>query len=170
MVSGLYRPLNLLALPSIRTLTFLITQINKNGLLSFGGNVSSLDHKISDLPPFIAGFWSDISFANENSVIGITERNHSLSQHNITKACITQLLREGFGGSMAGFKLTDFIIVTWKDAAHSDSDKVSSSATSVLIELCTYQHLSLSITCTTHTCTCIMLSLVYMNLPNLRID
>jgi hypothetical protein len=97
--------------------------INKNGLLSFGGNVSSLDHKMSDLPPFIAGFWSHISFANENSVIGITERNRSLSQHNITKACITQLLREGFGGSMAGFELTDFIIVTWKDAAHSDSDK-----------------------------------------------
>ena len=88
---------------------------------------------MSDLPTFIAGFWSDISFANENSVIGITEQNRSFSQHNITKACITQLLREGFGGSMAGFELTDFIIVTWKDAAHIDSDKVSSSAISVLI-------------------------------------
>ena len=123
---------------------------------------------MSDLPPFIAGFWSDISFANENSVIGFTERNHSLSQHNITKACITQLLREGFGGSMAGFELTDFIIVTWKDAAHSDSDKVSSIKCHFSIDIGTYVHLSLSITCTTCTCTCIMLSLVCMYHPNLK--
>ena len=88
---------------------------------------------MSDLPPFIAGFWSDISFANENSVIALLSEIAHLVNITLPKPVSHSFFVSDLEGVWQSFELTDFIIVTWKDAAYSDSDKVSSTATSVLI-------------------------------------
>ena len=80
--------------------------------------MSSLNPNQRDLPPFIAGFWSNITLNHEKSLIAFAEKNKTSSEFNNSKACVSHLLYEGFGSSMAMFDPTHFLFVTWKNVTH----------------------------------------------------
>ena len=107
-------------------------QINTNGILSFGSSFNSTNPEklpvSQTTPPFIAGFWSNLTLSQE-SLIAIAERSPASTDYLYTRACMSQFLHEGFGGSAADYDPTHFVIVTWKDVTHH----ISESTVSLLV-------------------------------------
>ena len=95
-------------------------QINENGLISFGKPYPNAypttlpdmsDHQV----PYVAGFVGAIHTPSNISYIMLSEKNCDVFYES--KADILNLLREGFGDSMAAFDMTHLLVVTWESAA-----------------------------------------------------
>ena len=105
-------------------------QINTNGILSFGSSFNSTNPEnlpvvSQTTPPFVTGFWSNLTLSQE-SLIAIAERSPTSTDYLYTRACISQFLHEGCGGSAADYDPTHFLIVTWKDVTHHISESTVS--------------------------------------------
>ena len=69
------------------------------------------DHQV----PYVAGFVGAIHTPSNISYVMLSEKNGDVFYES--KADILNLLREGFGGSMAGFNMTHLLAVTWESVA-----------------------------------------------------
>ena len=67
--------------------------------------------------PYVAGFAGAIHTPSNISYVMLSERNGDIKLFYESKAHIHNLLREGFGGSMAGFDMTHLVAVTWESVA-----------------------------------------------------
>ena len=65
--------------------------------------------------PYVAGFVGAIHTPSNISYVMLSEKNGDVFYES--KAAILNLLREGFGGSMAGFDMTHLLAVTWESVA-----------------------------------------------------
>ena len=102
-------------------------QVNLNGVLSINSNFSSTNTKefpISDTPPFIAGFWDQISLKKNGrpyGVIAYIEMNNSSELFQSYKARYKSFLGERFGKCIEQFQPTHIFLATWKDAVQTSS-------------------------------------------------
>ena len=81
---------------------------------------------MSDAPPFIAGFWGNISLENgmDDPALSYVEIDSTSNGDvfNKTKVHIGNLLYEGFGSYLTGFDPTHIFLVTWKNVLNNDPD------------------------------------------------
>ena len=99
------------------------------------------DHQV----PYVAGFVGAIHTPSNISYVMLSEKNGDVFYES--KADILNLLREGFGGSMAGFNMTHLLAVTWESVAFEGDTTMVMSIICIICIYCTYYSHTYTHTC-----------------------
>ena len=129
-------------------------QVNKNGVVSFGNNFSipnTMEFPILDTPPFIAGFWDNLSLQNENKYsLAFLELNSSSSYFATQQTRFSAYLHEGFGANMMEFDITHIFLATWKKVIQNSSVSEFITCASTPFDCLNVQDYIVVITCPEH--------------------